>query len=120
MRQIRYSTFETNSSSTHTLIIVTKDQYEKLDNQELYLVDDWSSFADFEDMMTEPVYGNYHLADADLVEKHFHGDDEERHDDGVQTFTEWAEDDWLEVDENSFTSPSGDELIAVCKYGRDG
>ena len=35
MRQVRIGTFETNSSSTHTLVIVSKEEYEKFKKGEL-------------------------------------------------------------------------------------
>ena len=37
MRQIRLGTFETNSSSTHSLVIGTPEQIEKWENGELFV-----------------------------------------------------------------------------------
>ena len=37
MKTIRANTFETNSSSTHSLIILTEEEEQKLDSGELYL-----------------------------------------------------------------------------------
>ena len=45
MRQIRFGTFETNSSSTHSLVIGTPEQIEKWENGELfiYYYDDYAT-----------------------------------------------------------------------------
>ena len=40
MKTIRANTFETNSSSTHSMIILTEEEYDKLESGELYLNDD--------------------------------------------------------------------------------
>ena len=40
MKTIRANTFETNSSSTHSMIILTEEEYNKLESGELYLDDD--------------------------------------------------------------------------------
>ena len=41
MIQIRQNIFETNSSSVHTLVICTEEEFKKFNNDELCL-DDWS------------------------------------------------------------------------------
>ena len=40
MKTIRANTFETNSSSTHSMIILTEEEYDKLESGELYLNED--------------------------------------------------------------------------------
>ena len=40
-RQIRFGVFETNSSSVHSLTIVSKEEYEKFKNDELRM--SWKS-----------------------------------------------------------------------------
>lgn len=40
MKKIRFNTFETNSSSTHSLTICTKEDYKKWENGELYYYDE--------------------------------------------------------------------------------
>jgi len=41
MIQVRNNIFETNSSSVHTLVICTEDEFKKFNNDELCL-DDWN------------------------------------------------------------------------------
>lgn len=47
MKTIRMNTFETNSSSTHSLTIVPEEEYEKFENCDLLL--DYSTFVSTED-----------------------------------------------------------------------
>lgn len=47
MKTIRYNTFETNSSSTHSLTIVDEDEFEKFKNCDLLL--DYHTFVSAED-----------------------------------------------------------------------
>ena len=109
MRQIRYSTFETNSSSTHTLIIMTKDEYDKLCNEELY-IDSWKESLITKEQVDDKT-SNY---------EGYENQDECRRDSGIYTLDEWIDDEYLEYDEYTYTSPSGDEIVAIAKYGRDG
>ena len=37
MKTIRHNTFETNSSSTHSLLILTEEENNKIDNGELFI-----------------------------------------------------------------------------------
>lgn len=41
MIQVRNNIFETNSSSVHTLVICTEDEFKKFNNDEL-CIDDWN------------------------------------------------------------------------------
>lgn len=45
MKTIRYGTFETNSSSTHSLIICTDDEYQKWVNDEMILDRDYEKIV---------------------------------------------------------------------------
>ena len=46
MELIRNNIFETNSSSTHCIVLVSKDEYEKFKNNELYLDLDKDTLVD--------------------------------------------------------------------------
>lgn len=88
---IRYGVFETNSSSSHSLCVCTKEEYEKfkkgdlvLDIYESELVprpEDFEKYNVFEEIEEEPRYIGYNYApDAKL----------------------------------NFTTSSGDEMVAFC------
>lgn len=153
MIQIRAGVFETNSSSTHSLCIMPKDDYNKwlLGNGEYYFVRgdgyDYAFNRCFADGVGSGIYDKeavkqaienyakyyeekykdetwYTPVDVDMLE---HSDDEEvessREDSrlwdlGIYTFDDWCRyNDELEQYETSFTTPSGDDMIAFGAYG---
>ena len=96
MRIIRRNTFETNSSSTHSLTMCTKDDYEKWKNGEL-VYDCW---------------------DDELIEPSKQLPDEDRHyDNQYQTPEEFFNNSDYETFEENFTTPNGEEVIAFGYYG---
>ncbi len=91
--QIRQGVFETNSSSTHSMTITTKEEWLKFKNGELY-------FNEWEDELTE------NELDSDKENN--------------QSFNEWEGDEYLETYVTEHTTKSGDEIVIFGKYGRDG
>ena len=123
MKTIRLRTFETNSSSTHSMVICTEEEYEKWANGELYASRWEDGFKTKEEVIEEARKEYYEKFDS---EGNFIPDDEYE---TVEEFlndwhTEWYDlDNWagdLECDENSYTSPSGDKIRIICRYGYDG
>ena len=126
MITIRKNTFETNSSSTHSMVICTKDEYEKWANGELY-ASRWEDGFKTKDEVVKELqanYSEYFDENGNFIE------DEDRSDlyydsleELISNESEWYTlDDWcgeLECDENSYTSPSGDEIRIICRYGYD-
>lgn len=99
MKQVRMSVFETNSSSTHSLTIVTAEEYAKFKAGKLA----------------------YNRDSEELVELPKKTDDDEYESEDIQSFDAYENcDDCLESFEQSFTTPSGDKMVAFGKYGRDG
>lgn len=93
--QVRIGTFETNSSSTHSIVICTPEEYEKWRKGEL-LCNEWD-----EKLMTpEEVekVGESKIYYLDL--------------DG------WVDE--LELSVHNHTTKGGEELVIVSKYGYDG
>ena len=95
MKQIRRGVFETNSSSTHSICICTKNDYEKWKNGEL-LYDLWEEqLVPFHERLGEDIYE-------------------------YKTYEEYMNGYYLEKYAVPFTTPSGDEMIAFGEYGFDG
>ena len=122
MITIRNQTFETNSSSTHSMVICTDEEYEKWSNGELFASRWCSGFKTKEDVIEECKQEYSEMFDS---EGNFISDDDY---DTVEDFlndwhTEWyGLDDWvgdLESDENTYTTSSGETLKIVCRYGAD-
>lgn len=91
MKIIRRETFETNSSSTHSLTICSKEEFEKWKTGELYY-DEWNEV---------------------LVKEN---DDEDRY----ETFDKWANDDYLETYVQNYKTKNGEEIVVFGKYGYNG
>jgi hypothetical protein len=95
MLQVRNGVFETNSSSTHSICICTKSDFDK-----------WKS--------GELIYDRWH----DKLIPTFERKDDDFYD--FKTYDEY-QDRWeLEQYTVNFTTPSGDEMVAFGEYGYDG
>lgn len=92
MRQIRLGIFETNSSSTHSIVICTDEEFEKWKNGELVYDGDKSLIPSTED---NPEYGDSYGNNYD-------------------EFGEYAE-----VCHTEYTTESGDKINIICRYGQE-
>lgn len=120
MKIIRRNTFETNSSSTHSITMCTESEFEKWKNGEMY-------FVEYEDkLISEEEY----LEKIDNLrrecgERHPEYDEEEIKDyiDDYcycKTYEEWEQDDYLEHYINEYTTPNNEKIIAFGAYGYNG
>lgn len=106
MRQIRLGTFETNSSSTHSLVIGTPEQIEKWEAGELFI-------NYYDDYATE-FKTKEELDQMEETEESFYRDE-------WKNGEEWDEaTEYLDHDSRIITTPGGEQLSIVCAYGRDG
>jgi hypothetical protein len=94
LRKIRRGIFETNSSSTHSLTIVSAEDFEKWKNGEL-LFDKWS------EVFVQKTDSNQDYED-------------------LETYEQYMNEDYLETYRSTYTTKSGDKVIAFGKYGYDG
>ena len=99
MKQIRVGVFETNSSSTHSLTIVSEEEYEKWKSGELIF--------NHNDGELVPIPADY----KKLVE------DDEDYD--LLTFDKWCDSE-MEDFTRKHTTKSGDKIVAFGKFGYDG
>ena len=117
MIQFRYGVFETNSSSTHSMIICTKAQYDKLAAGELY-IDAYGTKLYTREEALRILAKEMHVG-----VDHFDGMDSYDIDDNLEGYAEIVRfDKWkdeLEHARRFFTSPSGDEMVVHCAYGHD-
>lgn len=98
MKQIRSGVFETNSSSTHSLVICTYDEFKKFIDGELIY-----------DRYAERLVEKSIAKDANGVVRRFN------------TYDNLGETSWgcYDTYEHHFTTPSGDKMVAFGTYGRD-
>lgn len=138
-RQIRYGTFETNSSSTHSLAICTEAEFDAWKNGEL-LFDSWNGkfvkeasrieLTEEEKAEVEKEYNKNRrnnkymmtwnmLSDKDKQDLY----DEyiaENYDEAEEyTYDRYMYDGYLDSYWETFTTPSGDKMVAFGRYGRD-
>lgn len=98
LKTIRKGTFETNSSSTHSMTICTKSEYKKWENGELL-------FDRYDEKLVNPK------------------DIKEQDDYRYLTYEKYSNDEdryYLEGYKENYTTPSGDEIVIFGEYGYDG
>ena len=122
MITIRQGTFETNSSSTHSMVICTKDEWDKWAKGELYASRWYDGFKTKEEVMEEyrKEYSNYFDKNGNFIPNAMY---ETFEDFQCDYSTEWYDmDGWvgeLECDENEYTTPGGEVIKVICRYGYD-
>lgn len=126
MKTIRRNTFETNSSSTHSMTMCSDEEFNKLVRGELY-IETWSGEIcskeeyekeqselrkRFEEYYPKPTYN---IQDwEENLEDYLYNESE------ITTFEKYMEDEYLEYYQNSYTTPNGEKVWAFGKYGYNG
>lgn len=119
MLKIRKGLFETNSSSTHSLTMCSEEDYDKWENGEVYLCED-GKFYTKEEVINELYNDKYYKVDKDLNSL-----SKEDFDDYVEEFEfythdKYWDDEYLEGFSDTYTTKSGETIVAFGKYGYDG
>lgn len=121
-RQIRYGVFETNSSSTHSLTMMMKKDYDRWHKEKLYLYEGgygWEFDKPTKNELytrdeavkfvkTNQYYKNENFFDNELLKE--------------AGFIAWNDEGnyYLESFYQEFTTPSGETIVAFGEYGYDG
>lgn len=127
MKTIRANTFETNSSSTHSMVILTEEQNNQLRNGQLYLTNKYD-----EDLITKEERDAIFYEAIENYNKEYPQDTIVTIEDFMETdyyldnrsefpcdIDEWADREYLAYDYTNYTSPSGDKLVIHVVYGSD-
>lgn len=144
MIQVRNSCFETNSSSTHSLIICTKEEYEGwkegkllydlyedrfIDNYLLSEEKKLSKLREYYDSIKKDFYKDFNDLSKEEIRKlsmqavesgdmFSDVDSLEDSDTGCYTYSGfWGRNNELEAYEEFYTSKSGDEIVIFGEYG---
>lgn len=122
MKQMRRNVFETNSSSTHSIAFATKSEFEKWSDGELFYNDGWSNKSQFmteDEAITHIKSSKYYRGELDDI---LTMSKEELYDIFreycIYDYENWGYD--FETDVSHYTTPGGEEIVAVCYYGYDG
>ena len=126
MLNIRFGTFETNSSSVHSLVLCTSDDYRRLEEGELYISDEWGGYSLLtkEDAI-EKLLNEYHRRDvpytfSDLIEMPKSELDDLLAEEGIYSLDHyWGRHEYMEHFEERYTTPGGEEVVAFGYYGQD-
>lgn len=134
-KKIRRGVFESNSSSTHSLVMCSEKKFESWKNGEL-LLNEWekefisvNNLSDKDKLDAANEYEeskNEFQKDwkdlSDEAKQHYYVVYAEKNgliDDG-KTYEQYMNDTYLETFINTYTTESGDKVIAFGKYGFDG
>lgn len=122
MKQVRRGVFETNSSSTHSLTMMMKSDYERWQNEQLYLYTGSGWGWDF----NKPVCNHMYTRDEAVAfaKSYRYYDEEEEIDNKLlkyMDFISWDDEgsEYLESFYEEFTTPSGEIIVAFGEYGND-
>lgn len=135
MYKIRQCVFETNSSLSHSLIIMSKNQNERWEKENLYYYQYswWNPFKDLPED-EQPKKGKLYTQKEvlEFLEKNGDKYNPEEWDGDVDEFIyemcgetfsgyeRWHDSDWEEYGDETYTTPGGEEIVIEYKYGRDG
>ena len=93
-KTIRFGVWETNSSSVHNFCICTEEEFKKWEDGELF-------YDDYKEELTKKEFNHW-------------DEDNYKYD---QWFNEKNE--WFDVYDHHFTTPSGDKMVIFGYYGHD-
>ena len=119
--------FETNSSSTHSITIVSKEDYENWEKDNLFInTDSWSSLSKNKDKTfvtkeeaIEILTNSKYPPDEDLSALDEESLLEVIRDNGFKTKERYYDEIEYETFEEEYTTKSGDIIIAFGYYGHD-
>lgn len=133
-KQIRKNVFETNSSSTHSLTICSKEEFDTWERGEI-LFDEWhETFIPIPELSEEvkEETKDWYMENKVKYKKDWDDlSDKEKQEicleyamrNGIvesgETYEDYMDDNSLEIFEETYTTKSGDEIVAFGKYGYD-
>ena len=137
-RVVRRKVWETNSSISHSVVIMTAEQNEKWKEEGLYYYPPNKWYDSFRGVPEDekPKPGFFYTQDECIRFHRLQGyeydpeagecnTDEENKDQFIREmgdflgYDAWHDDEYAYFDSNSYTTPGGEEIIVECKYGQD-
>ena len=122
MIQVRQGVFETNSSSTHSITMCTKNEFNEWVGGKVYRND--GSWYDSTSVLKDKDFLTYDEA-IELIKSSKYYEpikEDENVDDYFKEYEIYSYDNWgeyYETDVTNYTTPNGEEIVAVCYYGYD-
>lgn len=128
MLQIRRNVFETNSSSTHSITMCSKDDYDRWDSGEVYLNEGWwlkdneSKYKNKKFVTRDEAIDIIKCSGGDIEYDNEYYESFDKYiaeEYEIYTIDEYFENDYLENFYESYTTDSGETIIAFGQYGYD-
>ncbi len=124
-KQIRRGVFETNSSSVHSLTMCSGEEYKKWENGGVLYWRDRDEFGTREEIIEELKNARYSWGKKELCYPNVNWEDENDvynvfSDEGIKTFEEFFDDNYMETFSDSYVTANGEEVVAFGYYGYDG
>lgn len=129
---IRKCVFETNSSMSHSLVVMTENQHKRWEEEKLYYYT-YGWYNIFEKLpedqrpVKNTLYTQEEALDFIKLSGYEYKEEDENYsiDDFLSEsnfygYDRWHESEWEEYDEYTYTTPCGEKLIIETKCGRDG
>ena len=140
MRQVRRMTFETNSSSTHSLTMCTKEEYDDWKKGKLLFDSYYQKFVSLLELTKELTKADFEKAENNYeshkqkYQKNWNQLTKEEQEeytfgyikknksmDGIVTYPEWLDrNDCLDIFYEEYTTKNNEKIIAFGAYGYDG
>lgn len=117
----RQGCFETNSSSTHSMIIGMEDDFKKWEKGELLYNKYHKQGFCTEEEAIKVLKEEFWYKDIDFDTIKPEKLQEMLEDEGfISADWDWFNDDRLDHDYNEFVTPNGEKICMICRYGWDG
>ena len=126
MLQIRHNVFETNSSSTHSITMCSKDDYNRWANGDVYLNDGWwskdneSEYKDKKFVTRDEAIDIIKCSGGDIEYDNEYYESFDKYiaeEYEIYTSDEYFENEYLELFKDSYTTDSGETVVAFGLYG---
>lgn len=123
MIQVRQGVFETNSSSTHSITMCTKNEFKEWVDGKIYRNDGY--WYGSTSVLKDKDFLTYDEAIELIKSSEYYEPmkEDENVDDYFKEYEIYSYDNWgeyYETDVTNYTTPNGEEIVAVCYYGYNG
>ena len=121
---VRKGVFETNSSSTHSMIMCTGEEFQKFEDGEMLVNvrdEELFSYDDIVDLITDDYYKDeFSESGIDITDKRAVVKWAAKNIDDLKDIDTFCEGTYYYIFSQSFTTKSGEKVVAFGRYGRDG
>ena len=124
-RAIRRNLFESNSSSTHSLVIMSDNEHtDWMCGRKWLCRGNWL----YRNLLNPPGRGKLYnkdevrsfISQIGETENNYSSEDELFYDNDFESYDIWSSNEYLEYEDAEYVTSSGEKIIVCCKYGFEG